>query len=128
MAIDPGYRTGCKIVCLDRQGTVEHHDTIYPHTSEKQRRDAAHKIQIYVARFRIEAIAVGNGTAGRETETFIKDLDFDRTVNVILADEKRCIDIFRLGDGPLKNFRILTSLSGGPSPSAEDLWTRSLNW
>jgi uncharacterized protein len=87
MAIDPGYRTGCKIVCLDRQGTVEHHDTIYPHTSEKQRRDAAHKIQIYVARFRIEAIAVGNGTAGRETETFIKDLDFDRTVNVILADE-----------------------------------------
>jgi len=87
MAIDPGYRTGCKIVCLDRQGTVEHHDTIYPHTSEKQRRDAAQKIQKYVARFRIEAIAVGNGTAGRETETFIKDLDFDRTVNVIMADE-----------------------------------------
>ena len=87
MAIDPGYRSGCKIVCLDRQGTVEHHDTIYPHTSEKQRRDAAHKIQNYVARFRVEAIAVGNGTAGRETETFIKALDFDRTVNVILADE-----------------------------------------
>ena len=87
MAIDPGYRTGCKIVCLDRQGMVEHHDTIYPHTSEKQRRDAAHKIQNYVARFRVEAIAVGNGTAGRETETFIKALDFDRTVNVILADE-----------------------------------------
>jgi len=87
MAIDPGYRTGCKIVCLDRQGMVEHHDTIYPHTSEKQRRDAAHKIQHYVARFRVEAIAVGNGTAGRETETFIKALDFDRTVNVILADE-----------------------------------------
>jgi uncharacterized protein len=87
MAIDPGYRSGCKIVCLDRQGTVEHHDTIYPHTSEKQRRDAAHKIQNYVTRFRIEAIAVGNGTAGRETETFIEALDFDRTVNVILADE-----------------------------------------
>ncbi len=87
MGIDPGYRTGCKIVCLDRQGTVEHHDTIYPHTSEKQRRDAAHKIQNFVARFRIEAIAVGNGTAGRETETFIKNLDFAHPVNVILVNE-----------------------------------------
>jgi uncharacterized protein len=87
LAIDPGYRTGCKIVCLNRQGTVEHHDTIYPHASKNQRRDAAHKIQDYVARFRIEAIAVGNGTAGRETEAFIKDLDFDPTVNVILVDE-----------------------------------------
>ena len=87
LGIDPGYRTGCKIVCLNRQGTVEHHDTIYPHTSKNQRRDAAHKIQNYVTRFRIEAIAVGNGTAGRETEAFIKDLDFDPTVNVILVDE-----------------------------------------
>jgi uncharacterized protein len=87
LAIDPGYRTGCKIVCLNRQGTVQHHDTIYPHTSQNQRRDAAHKIQDYVARFRIEAIALGNGTAGRETEAFIKDLDFDPTVNVILVDE-----------------------------------------
>ena len=87
MGIDPGYRTGCKIVCLDRQGTVEHHDTIYPHTSDKQRRDAALKIQDLVGRFRIEAIAVGNGTAGRETEIFIKNLDFDHSVNVILVDE-----------------------------------------
>jgi len=87
MGIDPGYRTGCKIVCLDRQGTVEHHDTIYPSTSDKQRRDAAHKIQNFVARFRIEAIAVGNGTAGRETEAFIKTLDFAHPVNVILVNE-----------------------------------------
>jgi uncharacterized protein len=87
LGIDPGYRTGCKIVCLNRQGTVEHHDTIYPHTSKNQRRDAAHTIQDYVARFRIEAIAVGNGTAGRETEAFIKDLDLDPTINVILVDE-----------------------------------------
>jgi uncharacterized protein len=87
MGIDPGYRTGCKIVCLDRQGMVEYHDTIYPHTSEKQRREAAFKIQNFVARFRIEAIAVGNGTAGRETETFIKNLDFAHPVNVILVNE-----------------------------------------
>jgi protein Tex len=87
MGIDPGFRTGCKIVCLNRQGTVEHHDTIYPHSSENQRRDAAHKIQNYVTRFQIDAIAVGNGTAGRETEAFIRDLDFDRTVNIIMVDE-----------------------------------------
>jgi uncharacterized protein len=87
MGIDPGYRTGCKIVCLDRQGTVEHHDTIYPHTSESRRRDAAQKIKNYVTRFRIEAVAVGNGTAGRETETFINNIDIDRSVDVILVDE-----------------------------------------
>jgi uncharacterized protein len=87
MGIDPGYRTGCKIVCLDRQGTVEHHDTVYPHTSESRRREAAQKIKNYMTRFRIEAVAVGNGTAGRETETFINNLDFDRSVDVILVDE-----------------------------------------
>jgi uncharacterized protein len=100
LAIDPGYRTGCKIVCLNRQGTVQHHDTIYPHTSQNQRRDAAHKIQDYVARFRIEAIAIGNGTAGRETEAFIKDLDFDPTVNVILVDESGASIYSAFGDGP----------------------------
>ena len=87
LAIDPGYRTGCKVVCLNRQGMVDYHDTIFPHTSEKQRRGAANKIQTWVNRFRIEAIAIGNGTAGRETEAFIKDLDFDLTVNVIMVDE-----------------------------------------
>jgi uncharacterized protein len=87
MGIDPGYRTGCKIVCLDRQGTVEHHDTIYPHSSESRRREATQKIKNYVTRFRVEAVAVGNGTAGRETETFINNLDFDRSVDVILVDE-----------------------------------------
>jgi uncharacterized protein len=87
MGIDPGYRTGCKMVCLDRQGTYKHHDTIYPHTSESRRREAAQKIKNCVSRFRIEAIAVGNGTAGRETETFINNLDFDRSVDIILVDE-----------------------------------------
>ena len=103
MGIDPGYRTGCKIVCLNRQGTVEHHDTIYPHTSENQRRDAAHKIQNYVARFQIEAIAVGNGTAGRETESFIKDLDFDRAVDVILVNESGA-SIYSASEAARKEF------------------------
>ena len=103
MGIDPGYRTGCKIVCLDAQGKVEHHDTVYPHTSQSRRRDAAHKIQNYVSRFRIEAIAVGNGTAGRETESFIQNLDFDRTVHVILVNESGA-SIYSASEAARKEF------------------------
>jgi len=87
MGIDPGYRTGCKTVCLNRQGDVEHHDTIFPHASQKQHQEAADKIQHLVDRFQIEAIAVGNGTAGRETEAFIKGLSFARPVQVVLVNE-----------------------------------------
>jgi len=87
MGIDPGYRSGCKTVCLDRQGNVEHHDTIFPHASKKQQQEAAVKIQHLADRFKIEAIAVGNGTAGRETETFIKGLSFARPVQVVLVNE-----------------------------------------
>jgi uncharacterized protein len=87
MGIDPGYRSGCKTVCLNRQGDLEHHDTIFPHASKKQHQEAAAKIQHLVDRFQIEAIAVGNGTAGRETEAFIKGLGFTRPVQVILVNE-----------------------------------------
>jgi len=87
MGIDPGYRTGCKTVCLDRQGNVEHHDTIFLHASKKQQQEAAAKIQGLVDRFNIEAIAVGNGTAGRETEAFINALNFERPVQVVLVNE-----------------------------------------
>ena len=74
-------------MCLDRQGNVEHHDTIFPHSSKKQQQEAAVKIQHLADRFKIEAIAVGNGTAGRETETFIKGLSFARPVQVVLVNE-----------------------------------------
>ena len=87
MGIDPGYRTGCKTVCLDRQGNVGHHDTIFPHGSQKQQQEAAAKVKGLVDRFNIEAIAVGNGTAGRETETFINGLDFAHPVQVMLVNE-----------------------------------------
>ncbi|MGB5748949.1 MAG: Tex family protein [Desulfobacterales bacterium] len=87
MGIDPGYRTGCKTVCLDRQGNVEHHDTIFPHASKKQQQEAAVKIKHLVDRFKIEAIAVGNGTAGRETEAFINGLSFGQPVQVVLVNE-----------------------------------------
>ncbi|UCF93248.1 MAG: helix-hairpin-helix domain-containing protein, partial [Desulfobacterales bacterium] len=87
MGIDPGYRTGCKLVCLSRQGRRLHHETIYPHTSEAKSSEAARKIQELVDRFEIEAIAVGNGTAGRETEDFIKGLKLGREIPVILVNE-----------------------------------------
>ncbi len=87
MGIDPGYRTGCKTVCLDRQGNVEHYDNIFPHGSKKQQQEAAVKIQHLVDRFKIEAIAVGNGTAGRETEAFINGLSFTQPVQVVLVNE-----------------------------------------
>jgi uncharacterized protein len=87
MGIDPGYRTGCKTVCLDRQGNVGHHDTIFPHGSKKQQQEAAATVMGLVDQFNIEAIAVGNGTAGRETETFINGLDFARPVQVVLVNE-----------------------------------------
>jgi uncharacterized protein len=87
MGIDPGYRTGCKLVCLNRQGGVEHHDTIFLHASQNQRRQAADKIRELVQRFQIEAIAVGNGTAGRQTEAFIRKLALGDAIQVVAVNE-----------------------------------------
>jgi uncharacterized protein len=74
LAIDPGIRTGCKVVCLDRQGELLHEETIYPFRSEKENSRAAETVVALCGTYGIEAIAVGNGTAGRETETMVKDL------------------------------------------------------
>ena len=87
MGIDPGYRTGCKLVCLNRQGGIEHHDTIFLHASQNQRRQAADKIRELVQRFEIEAIAVGNGTAGRQTEAFIRKLALADAIQVVSVNE-----------------------------------------
>ncbi len=87
LAIDPGFRTGCKVVCLDRQGKLLHTETIYPLQSEKGAADARSKILEMCERFRIEAIAVGNGTAGRETETFIRSLDLSKNIQVVMVNE-----------------------------------------
>jgi protein Tex len=87
LGIDPGFRTGCKIVCLDRQGKLLHHDTIYPHTSEKQVAAARQTLLTLCARFNIEAIAIGNGTAGRETEAFIRESSLPRPIPVIMVNE-----------------------------------------
>ncbi len=72
LAIDPGFRTGCKVVCIDRQGNLRYNETIYPHAPQRQMHKAASKISGLIQAYRIEAIAIGNGTAGRETEDFIQ--------------------------------------------------------
>ncbi len=88
LAIDPGYRTGCKIVCLDEQGNLMHNETIYPHKPQEETKHAAKKISTLVQMYNIEAIAVGNGTASRETEYFIrKRIRFDRDIKIYMVDE-----------------------------------------
>jgi len=74
MAIDPGFRTGCKLVCLDQQGNLLHHDTIFPHPPQPKVDEATEKIKGLLKKYKVEAIAIGNGTAGRDTERFIKSL------------------------------------------------------
>ena len=87
LAIDPGFRTGCKMVCLDRQGKLLHTETIYPLQSEKGATDAGSRVLEMCERFLIEAIAVGNGTAGRETEAFIRSLDLSKNIQVVMVNE-----------------------------------------
>ncbi|MBO7507214.1 MAG: helix-hairpin-helix domain-containing protein, partial [Paludibacteraceae bacterium] len=87
LAIDPGYRTGCKVVCLDAQGNLLHNETIYPHPPQNERAQAMTKIAKLVEAYKIEAISIGNGTAGRETEQFIQSIRFDRKVQVFVVSE-----------------------------------------
>ena len=87
LAIDPGYRTGCKVVCLDRQGKLLHNTVIYPTQSEKQAEEAKKSILDIVELFSIEAIAIGNGTASRETEEFVRKLDLKKRIPIVLVNE-----------------------------------------
>lgn len=87
MGIDPGFRTGCKLACLDRQGALLHHDTIYPHLSQKKALEDAAKLHSLCKKFQIEAIAVGNGTAGRETEAFAKAALSSEKIQVLMVNE-----------------------------------------
>ncbi|MBU0765490.1 MAG: RNA-binding transcriptional accessory protein, partial [Bacteroidetes bacterium] len=87
LAIDPGYRTGCKVVCLDEQGDLLTNQTIFPHKPQEERSQAAKRLTSLVSSYKIEAIAIGNGTASRETEYFIRKLHFDREVRVYVVNE-----------------------------------------
>jgi len=87
LAIDPGYRTGCKTVCLDRQGNLVHNETIYPHPPQNETALSVKKILTLVNAYKIEAIAIGNGTASRETEDFIKWIKFEKDIQVFVVSE-----------------------------------------
>lgn len=87
MAVDPGFRTGCKLVCLDPQGKLLHHETIHPHSGTQSSAAAGARIRTLVADFQVEAVAIGNGTAGRETESFIRSLRLSENIQVIMVDE-----------------------------------------
>ncbi|MBT4512892.1 MAG: S1 RNA-binding domain-containing protein, partial [Chloroflexi bacterium] len=87
LAIDPGYRTGCKVACLDRQGKLLHNTTIYPTQSQKMVEEAKKITLELIDRFRIEAIAIGNGTASRETESFIRSLNLPNSIPIVMVNE-----------------------------------------
>ncbi len=87
LAIDPGFRTGCKVVCLNKQGQLLHNETIYPHPPQNEVKEAIKKIQTLVDAYKIEAIAIGNGTAGRQTERFIKSMRFRKDVIAVMVNE-----------------------------------------
>lgn len=87
LAIDPGFRTGCKIVCLDAQGKLLHNETIYPHPPQNEVKESIHKIKSLANAYKIEAIAIGNGTAGRETERLIRSIRFDTDLIALVVNE-----------------------------------------
>lgn len=87
MGIDPGFRTGCKVVCLDAQGNLLHHEAIFPHPPVNKASVAAHQVEQMVEKYNIEAIAIGNGTASRETAQFVKQLQFGHDVKQFVVSE-----------------------------------------
>jgi protein Tex len=87
LAIDPGFKSGCKLVCLDEQGKLLHNSTIFPHPPQNEKDEAARRIRQLVETYKIEAIAVGNGTAGRETESFLSRIPFKQNLVALMVDE-----------------------------------------
>lgn len=88
MGIDPGFRTGCKVVCLDEQGNLLHNENIYPHPPVSKPKEAIGKLQKMIESYRIDAVAIGNGTASRETEAFIKQQTYHRDIQVFVVSEQ----------------------------------------
>jgi len=87
LALDPGFRSGCKVVCLDRQGKLVHHDVIYPHEPQRETAKASALIKTLCEKFQIEAIAIGNGTASRETESFVKAIGLPNKIILVMVNE-----------------------------------------
>lgn len=103
LAIDPGFRTGCKVVCLDAQGQLIHNETIYPFTSVREERAAISKLEALVEVFKIEAIAIGNGTAGRETEEVVKRCRFKNKLIAVMVSESGA-SVYSASDVARKEF------------------------
>ncbi len=103
LALDPGFRTGCKLVVLDPQGDLLHHDTIYPHSGANRAAEAAAKLTALWRKFPLAAIAIGNGTAGRETETFVRKLDLPPATAVVMVNESGA-SIYSAGDVARREF------------------------
>ncbi|HYE53753.1 MAG TPA: Tex family protein [Chitinophagaceae bacterium] len=87
LALDPGFRTGCKLVCLDAQGNLIHNSTIYPHPPQQESAKSIAELKYLVNKYEIEAIGIGNGTAGRETEQLVRDIDFGKHVSIFMVNE-----------------------------------------
>lgn len=102
LALDPGFRTGCKLVCLDEQGTLLDNTAVYPHTGPGQAQEAAHTISVWVKKYKVQAIAIGNGTAGRETEAFVRNLKLEG-INIIMVNESGA-SIYSASDAAREEF------------------------
>ncbi|MDY6824690.1 MAG: Tex family protein [Thermodesulfobacteriota bacterium] len=103
MGIDPGFRTGCKVVCLDRQGKLLHWDTVYPNLSGAKQAAAGETLKALCEEYEVEAIAVGNGTAGRETEAFARGIPFSRPVQMVMVNESGA-SIYSASDAAREEF------------------------
>ena len=110
LAIDPGFRSGCKVVCLDKQGNLIHNETIYPHPPQNETALSIKKLLTLVSAYKIEAIAIGNGTASRETEDFIKWVKFENDIQVFVVSEAGA------------------SIYSASKIAREDLWIRLPSW
>jgi protein Tex len=112
LAVDPGYRTGCKVCCLDSQGALKTHTTIYPHQSDHQREQASDTIRELCKKYDIEVICVGNGTAGRETETFLRSLELAGNPPIVMVNESGA-SIYSTSDAARQEFPDLDATVRG---------------
>src|SRR5690606_16932021 len=126
MAIDPGFRTGCKTVCLDEQGALLENTTLFLHTGTGGAEQAAHTIRALIEKHQLQAIAIGNGTAGRETEAFVHKLDIPG-IAVVMVNESGA-SIYSASETARAEFPDHDVTVRGAVPSVGDSWTRWPNW
>lgn len=103
LAIDPGFRTGCKIVCLNKQGKLLHNETIFPHPPQKQHYEAEQTLLHLTKKYNLEAIAIGNGTAGRESDTFVRNIKFEQNIPIFMVSENGA-SVYSASDTARKEF------------------------